>query len=262
MPAAGLTEDAFLGGRLILRQPKSGYRAGLDAVLLAAAVPAAAGQSALELGCGAGTAILCLGRRVPGLALTGIEREPDYAALAQANAAAAGIALTVIVGDIAAPHAALQWRRADHVLANPPYFARDRSLAARDAGREAGRGEDAPLQAWIDAAFRHLRPGGTLTLIQRTERLPDLMAALGARFGAVEALPLCARAGRAPETMILRARRDRRTPFRLLAPLVLHPGAAHAADGGAFRPEVEEVLRNVAPLPGLSQPQAIRPPTM
>jgi tRNA1Val (adenine37-N6)-methyltransferase len=44
------TFDAFLGGRITLEQPTKGYRAGVDPVLLAASVPARAGQSVLELG--------------------------------------------------------------------------------------------------------------------------------------------------------------------------------------------------------------------
>ena len=67
-----LTDDAFLGGQLRLFQPAQGYRAGMDAVLLAAAVPAEAGQRVLDLGCGAGTAGLCLAKRVDAVALTGV----------------------------------------------------------------------------------------------------------------------------------------------------------------------------------------------
>ena len=55
-----LSCDAFLGGRLRIWQPRAGYRAGIDPVMLAAAVPARPRQSVLELGCGAGTASLCL----------------------------------------------------------------------------------------------------------------------------------------------------------------------------------------------------------
>lgn len=252
IPEADLTEDRFLGGRLTIRQPRHGYRTGADAVLLAASVPARAGESVLELGCGVGAAILCLAVRVPGLALAAIEIEGDYAALARANAAAAGVALSVHDGDMTAPPPAIKALRVDHVLANPPYFDRAHGHGAADGARETGRGERAPLAAWVECAARRLRPGGWLTLIQRTERLPAVLAALAPRFGAIELLPLAARAGRAPETFILRARLGRRTPFRLLAPLILHPGDGHGADGGTFRPEVEKVLRNAAPLPCLS----------
>ena len=115
-----LTTDAFLGGRLAIRQPKAGYRAGIDPVRLAAAVPARSGETVLELGCGAGVAALCLGRRVPGLALAGIERQGDYAVLARENAAANGIAFEVVEGDLARMPASLRARSFDHVIANPP----------------------------------------------------------------------------------------------------------------------------------------------
>lgn len=249
-----LSNDRFLGGRLTIAQPAGGYRAGIDAVLLAAAVPARGGDTVLELGCGAGTAVLCLATRVPGVTLSALEVQTDYAALARANAATAGVALTVYEGDVAAPPTAFRTVRADHVMANPPFFVRADGTMAQDAGRESGRGESAPLDSWVACAARRLRPGGMLTIIQRATRLGEIMGALEARFGAVEILPIAARAGRQAEHVIVRARTDRRTPLSLLPPLVLHPGAEHAEDGGAYRPEVEKVLRNAAALPGLPMP--------
>ena len=101
MPDADLTDDGFLGGRLRILQPRVGYRAATDPVLLAAAVPAKPGQRALELGCGAGVASLCLLSRVPGLSVTGIERQAAYADLARQNAARNSLDLMVIEGDLA-----------------------------------------------------------------------------------------------------------------------------------------------------------------
>ena len=95
--------DQFLGGRLTVAQPKTGYRAGVDPVLLAASVPAGRGESVLELGCGVGVASLCLAARVPGLKITGVEIQPDAAILAAQNAQHNGCKLTVITGDIASP---------------------------------------------------------------------------------------------------------------------------------------------------------------
>ncbi|WP_288950097.1 methyltransferase domain-containing protein, partial [uncultured Paracoccus sp.] len=144
-----LREDGFLGGRLRIRQPMRGYRAGADAVMLAAACPARAGESVLELGCGAGAAILCLGARVPGLRLAGLELQPAYAELAAQNATANGFALEVHQGDLAQMPTALRSQSFDHVIANPPYFT-DGTLAP-DAGRSRARHEETPLGLWIAA---------------------------------------------------------------------------------------------------------------
>jgi tRNA1(Val) A37 N6-methylase TrmN6 len=251
MPFAAeeLTTDAFLGGRLTVRQPKAGYRAGVDPVLLAAAVPARAGQAVLELGCGAGVASLCLGRRVPGVALAGIEVQADYAALARENAAANGIAFEVAEGDLARMPAGLRARSFDHVLANPPYFRRATGTPARDAGREAAFGEATPLSAWVEAGMRRLRPGGRLTLIQLAERLPDLVAAFEGRQAALALLPVAPRAGREATRVILAAVKGGRAAFRLLPPLILHDGAAHLRDGEDYAAPVRAVLRDAAPLP-------------
>ncbi|MBN2907529.1 MAG: methyltransferase [Rhodobacteraceae bacterium] len=245
----GLTCDQFLGGRLALWQPGAGYRAGIDPVLLAAAVPASPGQSVLELGCGVGTASLCLGARVSGLRLSGLELQEDYAALARRNAAENGIAMQVLTGDLTDPPAALRAQTFDHVLANPPYFLRDRGTTADNPGRETALGEATPLAAWIDTATRRLAPRGWLTVIQRAERLPGLLATLDSRLGGAEVLPLAPRTGRAAKLVIVRARKGGRGAFRLLAPLTLHAGARHMADGDSYTDMLSAVLRRGAALP-------------
>ncbi|MGR3804329.1 tRNA1(Val) (adenine(37)-N6)-methyltransferase [Marinibacterium profundimaris] len=248
-----LSRDAFLGGKLLLLQPKSGYRAGVDPVLLAASVPARSGESVLDLGCGAGAAALCLGTRVPGLRLTGLELQPAYADLAGRNAAGAGLQMEVMTGNLASPPPALRQLAFHHVIANPPYFDPAASMAAADPGRGSGRAEAVPLSAWIDCAARRLRPRGYLHVIQRIQRLPDLLAAAtAARLGAIEVLPLAARTGRAPEHVIFRARKDGRTPFRLHFPLILHHGEKHLSDSDDYSPIISGVLRDgkILPWPG------------
>lgn len=244
-----LTRDAFLGGRLMLWQPARGYRAATDPVLLAASVPARAGDSVLDLGCGVGTASFCLGVRVAGLDLTGIEVQPAYADLARRNAAETGLALRVATGDIARMPPDLAGQSFDHVMMNPPFFAEAASLATADPGRDTAFREDLPLADWIDAGLRRLKPRGRLALIHRAERLPEILTALAARAGAVEVLPLAARSGREAGRVIVRARKGVRTPFRLLPPFVLHAGERHAADGDDFTPEATATLRDGAPLP-------------
>ena len=243
-----LTRDGFLGGRVTIMQPRAGFRSSTDAVFLAAAVPARPGESVLELGCGAGAAILCLGARVAGLSLAGLELQPGYAALAAANAEANGRALQVHAGDLAAMPAALR-RAFDHVIANPPYHPPGRGTAARDAGRALALAEAAtPLAAWIDAARRRLRPGGWLTLIQSAERLGEVLAALGPGWGSVAVLPLAPRAGRPAGRIVLRARKGGRGALRLCAPFVVHAAARHLRDGDDLTEAARAVLREGAAL--------------
>tara|TARA_R110002020_G_scaffold104547_22_gene244564 strand:- start:1121 stop:1903 length:783 start_codon:yes stop_codon:yes gene_type:complete len=250
-----LSEDAFLGGALKLLQPRRGYRAGVDPLLLAAAVPATRGQSVLELGCGAGAAILSLGSRVPGLSLTGVEVQDPYADLARRNAARNGLEIEVHTADLAALPRPLKARSFDHVIANPPYFRAGAHLPADDAGRAMALGDTAPLPLWIEVAARRLKPRGYLHLINRTDRLPEMLAVGTAHLGSIEALPLSARLGRAPELVILRMRKDGRAPFRLHAPVILHDGDRHVQDGADdYRPEIAAVLREGAALLWPSQP--------
>ncbi len=240
-----LTRDAFLGGMLHLLQPRQGYRAGLDAVLLSASVQAKKGQSVLELGCGAGAAVLCLGARVPGLSLTGVERDPAFAALARRNG---GAALEVVEADLTALPMDLRQRQFDHVLANPPYYDRGASVPSTDPTREAAHGAETPLAKWVRTAAKRLKPKGQVHFIHLTERLPDILAALPPGMGSVEVLPLAARPGRAPHRIILRARKNGRGAFVLHAPLILHEGPHHGATGESYVPAIRAVLRGGAPL--------------
>ncbi|WP_299043442.1 methyltransferase [uncultured Tateyamaria sp.] len=237
-----LTHDAFLGGRVHVWQPRAGYRAGVDPVLLAASVPARAGQAVLDLGCGVGTAALCLGARVPGLDLVGIERQADYAALAARNG------LEAFCADLTDMPEAVKTRSFDHVLANPPFFDRGAGASATDVGREAGRGAETPVAAWIDTAARRLAHKGYLHMIHRAARLPDLLAGAAGRLGSPETWPLCPRIGKPAELVIFRARKNGRAEFRQHFPIILHEGTQHERDGDSYRSEIQAVLRDGAAL--------------
>jgi tRNA1(Val) A37 N6-methylase TrmN6 len=242
---ADLTDDAFLCGRLRLWQPRRGYRAATDPVWLAAACPARGGERVLDLGCGAGAAMLCLAARVPGLRLAGLERQADYADLARRNCARNALSAQVEEGDLRAPPPALRVEF-DQVIANPPWYPAGGTRAA-DPGRAlALQVDETPLADWVAAAARRLRPGGTLTLICAAGGLPELLAALGPRLGSACVLPLAPRAGRPAGRVILRATKGGRGAFRLLAPMVVHAGPSHLGDREDYTPEAEAILRGGA----------------
>ncbi len=243
-----LSQNLFLGGKVSLLQPKNGYRAGVDPVLLAASVPAQPGESLLELGCGAGQAMLCVNARIPGLKITGVELQFAYADLARRNGKLNDCALKVHEADLTMLPDGVKQQQFDHVIANPPYYRKGAHSPSQNNGRRVALGEETPLGQWIDIAARRLRHKGYLHVIQRADRLPDVLMASADRLGSVEVLPLAPRVGRAAELVLVRARKGGRAAFRLHAPLVLHLGAQHGEDGVDYSPQVEAILRNGAAL--------------
>lgn len=237
-----LTDDAFLGGRLQLWQPRAGYRAATDPVLLAASVDVKPGQTVLDLGCGAGTASLCMAARVPGLALTGLEVQTGYADLARRNARRNDVAFDVVDGDLTVLPAILK-RDFDHVIANPPYYAKAGSPSP-DPGRDTALRVETPIADWVAVGARRLVPGGWLTMIFSTDCLPEVLLACAEKLGSVAVLPLASRNGQPGLRVILQARKGGRGAFRLLAPFVLHGGASHDKDRDSYTPAAKGILRD------------------
>jgi tRNA1(Val) A37 N6-methylase TrmN6 len=225
--ADSTSEDALLGGKLTLRQPLRGHRFGHEAVLLAAATPARAGEHAIELGAGVGAAGLALARRVEELAVTLIELDPSLAALARENAARNSLAerVRVVCLDVAAPvaqfaDAGLAPDSADHVLMNPPFNA-PHNPSPNQARRLAHAASPGTLARWIDTAARLLRPQGVLTLIWRADALADVLAALASGFGAITIAPVYPKPGAAAIRVLVNAAKHSNAPLSVLPGLVL-----------------------------------------
>jgi tRNA1Val (adenine37-N6)-methyltransferase len=233
------TQDRFLGGRIGVQQPQTGFRAGLDAVMLAAAVPARPGEEILELGAGAGTASLCLAARLD-VRLTGIEIDPALVQLANANAAANKMTERVafLEADALALPAALR-RPFAQVFCNPPFHGEDGETAP-DPGRARALQDGGALPAWLEAGLKRTASGGTFTAILRADRLGEALAALPGR--GITLLPLWPRAEQPAKRVILQARQGSRAPLALLPGLVLH------APDGTYTAEADAILRGGASL--------------
>ncbi len=240
-----ITENAVLGGRVRLLQPERGYRAGLDAALLAAACEAGPGARVLEAGCGVGAALLAAAVRRPGAHFTGLEREAAAAGLARRNVALNGLAerVDVVEGDVAAGFRALGREPFDAAFANPPFFDDPAALRAPAPERRAAWMADDGLAAWTAFLLKAVREGGSLTLIHRAERLGELLALLAPKAGSIQIRPVHPFADAPAKRVLVRAVKAGKAPLRLLPPLVLH-----ARDGAKHTEEVEAILRGEAAL--------------
>ncbi len=228
----------FLNGTVSVAQA-GGYRAGLDAILLAAGVRARPGARVLELGCGAGTALLCAARQNPDVHFTGLEKKADIAALAHDNVGLNEMEtqVDILTGDVANPPPELRLDSFNQVFFNPPFFDDPASGRAPKPGKDSAFiADNAKLADWFSCALKRLKSRGYLTVIQRADRLDDIICALDGKAGDIRILPLASHEGAAARRVLVRARKNIKSPLLMLPPLVLH------RRGGGYTPEAEAIF--------------------
>lgn len=240
------TEDRLLDGRIRLRQPARGYRAGMDAALLAAACDAKPGQRVLEAGCGPGAALLAAASRCPEARFTGVEREAEALALARENIALNGLVdrVEALAGDVAQRFSTLGLAPFDAALANPPFFDDPAALRGPAPEKAAAWMADEGLMAWTEFLGKAVREGGAVTAIHRADRLADLLGLLAPKCGSFQVRPIHPFADEPAKRVLVRAIKTGKAPLKLLPALVLHDRG-----GAKHRPEVEAILRGEAALP-------------
>jgi tRNA1(Val) A37 N6-methylase TrmN6 len=239
------TCDAFLGGRVMVRQPREGFRSGLDAVFLAAACQARNGERVLEAGCGAGAASLCLLARAPGAKVVGVEIDPDLAVLARENGQANGVSerFEAVCADVTAPWTRLESlglvrESYDHVIANPPFFSQARTRPAKTPLAELARAmPEGKLEAWIRFLAAAAKPSGRCAVIHTVEALPQLLASFERRFGALCITPLHPRADAPAIRVIVAGVKGSRAPLSIAPGVILHE------KDGSPTPAADAVLR-------------------
>jgi tRNA1(Val) A37 N6-methylase TrmN6 len=251
-----LTDDAFLGGALSILQPATGYRAGLDAVLLAAAARTGieGGARVLDAGAGVGVVGLAIAARVADVKVTLVELDPVLADLARRNAERNGLEgrVGVVVADIAEGGRTLHdaVREGDlapagfeHVVTNPPFYAAGSGTPPRLRAKAAAHQmREGALDRWMAFLATAAAGDGVLTLIHRADALAQVLAALNGRFGRIRVLPVHPRAGKPASRIVVTAIKGSRAPLELKPGLVLQDGE------GRYLPAVEAILRHGEPL--------------
>jgi len=240
------TKDSFLGGRIKIWQPKKGYRAGIDPILLAASVNVSEGQKVLDLGCGVGTASFALGYRVKNIELYGIEIQKVVADLANLNSEENGIELKLECSNINNLSSNITNKSFDHVIANPPYFDRKTSVRSTNLAKEKSFGDTCPISDWLKVAAKRAKPKGFVHFIVRSDRLPEMFSNMPNSLGSLVITPILSRKNENAKLTILHAKKNGRAGFIISSPIILHPLKSDSQE--KYVPEVDQVLRNGASL--------------
>jgi tRNA1(Val) A37 N6-methylase TrmN6 len=235
------TEDGLLGGRVRLLQGKDSYRAAIDPVLLAAAIPARADERVLDLGCGVGAASLCLALRVAGLKVSGLDIQSDLIELARKNALLNSCSDTVqfVCDDFLEPTGKKPDKPFDHVMANPPFLVAGTGHPPLDLTKAIANIEGAPgLDGWVKAAAGAVRHKGTVSFIHRGDRIDDLLAAFHGCLGGIIVFPLWPRPGKPAKRVIVSGRKG------VTSPAQIHPGLILHTSDGSFSKAANAILQN------------------
>ena len=228
-----ITQDSILKGKVLISQYKDGYRMAVDTVLLAASIRGDRGGKALDLGCGVGGAMLCLAQRCPDLHIDGLELQPHLAELAQKNITDNGYEgrMQVFEGDILSPPAEIKNDSYDHVFANPPFLQDDRGHHPPHGSKRIAHVEShTSLTDWVKTALKLVKTKGSLTFVQRADRLADLLAALDGQAGEITVFPIWPKAGQDANRVIVQARKGIKTPLVMAPGLVLHTAGDRYTD--------------------------------
>lgn len=237
-----VTVDDFLGGKIKLAQLKDGYRATSDSVLLASAVQVKKGESVLDVGTGNGVVLFCLSAREKDLKMTGVDIQPELIELAKKNEELNHVSAEFIVDDISKKTSLIHARQFNHVVTNPPYYADGR--VRENKQQQIAFHEVIKVDKWISFCLKHIRAGGTFTMIHQMTALPDILTALNrSALGAIEVIPLVKDISTPAKRVIVRGRLGSKKPFILRNPFVLH-----AENKRDYTSNVEAVLRNGLPL--------------
>lgn len=231
-------EITVLNKQVRLKQAVDGFRTSMDSVMLAAACPAKDGQEILDMGCGVGSAGLCVLHRVQGLHLTGIDIQDDHVAIASENAAFNDMQdrSEFICSDVRAYKKETSYH---HVICNPPYLETGAHLRSPSEAKATamGHSDDLRTKDWVGNGYRLLKPEGSLTMIHEAGKLDKILQAMEGRFGAIEVIPLWPKLGIPAKRVIVRAIKGRKTPVRI------HPGLILHDEGGGYTVEAERILR-------------------
>lgn len=232
--------NTILGGAVQLVQPLKGYRASIDPIFLAASIKAQRDETVLEMGTGAGTAMLALAHRVPGVKITGLEFQREMVRLTSHNIKLNSFQdrLEVIHGDLVTPPPRLAASSFSHVMANPPYFESHASIeSANETKALSNHDSGVPLEKWVQFAYRMVKPKGYVSFVFTAERLDDLLAAMYGKFGEITLFPLWPKAGQKAKRLVVQGRKNIKSASKMLNGLTVHQ------DSGEYTLEAESILK-------------------
>lgn len=235
------TEDYLLGGKILIRQPATGYRVAIDPIFLAASLAPEPGETILDIGAGVGAASLCLAARVFECRVIGLEMQRESVRLAAENIALNNVRdrVEILCGDLLLPPPRLAAGTFAHVMANPPYLELECATASPTTAKAVSNIEgDASFEYWARFALLMVRPKGTVTFIHRADRLDAILAFFHGKLGDIVVFPLWPSQGKVAKRVIVRGRKNAHGPLKFSPGLVLHES------DGRFTPQADGVLRN------------------
>ncbi|MCT4574803.1 MAG: methyltransferase [Alphaproteobacteria bacterium] len=214
------TVDAFLGGKIQITQPEKGFRAGSDAVLLAAVAPKCSGR-VLDVGCGVGTASLCFKFHNSKANVMAIDIQDNLIELAKENFELNNFK-NIEVKKVDVNKDKPDYQSFNSVITNPPFFKHGHGIKSPNSIKQTANTGEISLKKWVDFCFLSLKDKGDFTIIFVADRLSELMFYMEGKFGDINIIPLYPKINCDAKRVIITAKKNTKGVTKMRAGIILH----------------------------------------
>lgn len=234
------TLDDLLINNMKVFQASKGYRFSIDAVLLAHFPKLEHINKIIDIGTGSGVIPLLLSPRTRA-SITGVEIQPAMARRALKSVKLNGLEeqIEIIQADVNQINHFLARGSMDLVISNPPYWKKGEGKLSSNQEEAIARHEiNLTLEQLVNQAAFLLPPGGKLALIQRADRLQELLGILTAcRFNASRLRTVHSRGNKDAGMILLEAVKEQQPGLKVMPPLYIYQ------DDSTYTREIEEMYR-------------------
>jgi len=198
--------DNFLDGKIKIYQPKNGYRAGIDAVLLASCVQVFKKCKILDIGSGTGVISFFIASKYKNVEIVGIEKNFKYYSLSMRSLRLNKVKSKIKFFNKDFKH--ISNMKSDIIVSNPPWFRQNSTYKSYNSLLNDAKIESLKLDLWIEKVLINLNSTGEYYTIFPYRRIEEMIKILRNHFKSVKIYPVSSFKSKPPDKAIILAKRS------------------------------------------------------